>query len=202
MEQSIRLILRWLIRRKGIQFYTSLNGLLDPALEKVNKFIVDRRAEGAAIFKSIQVEKPKRDQDRLREDLSRLNLNYGTKPPPPLPPQTTRTPSMPLAGGYTYSSPQPQPTYSYPSPPPPPPRPQQPQSPQVYAPPQSQYGYHRPSPQQHSPYGPSPPPQPQYGVPPALQPKPGQTGYRSPPPPPPPPPPPAGQGNYGYRPPY
>jgi hypothetical protein len=169
-----------------------LTGLLDSALSKVNKFIADRRSEGSSLFKSIQVDKPKREQERLREDLSRLNLNYGNKPPPPIPGQPIRTPSIPLSGNYTYPSPQQQqPTYSFS----PPPRPSQPQSPGGYPSPQSPYGYppQAPPPSQ---YG--APQQGQYGIGPPMQPKPG---YRSPPPP-------GqqgqgqGQGGYGYRSPY
>src|SRR5437667_7945486 len=91
--------------RKGIHFYKSLMGLVDPAVERVNKFIKERRAEGGTLLKSIQVEKPNREQERLREDLSRLTLSYGTTPPPPVPPvPPTRTPSMPIIGNYQYSS--------------------------------------------------------------------------------------------------
>jgi hypothetical protein len=186
---------------KGIHFYSSLASVVDPAVAKATKFIADRRAEGGALFKSIQVDKPKREQERLRDDLSRLNLNYGNKPPPPVP-QTTRTSSMPGYGyssapptqGYTYSPPSSQTPQSYQPPPP------QATSPQGY-PPQNPYTYQPSPPPSQYPSSPSyPAPQGQFGLPPPLQPKPGQQAYRSPPPPPPGQS--QGQGGYGYRSPY
>src|SRR5437763_3976118 len=145
-----------LMDRKGIHFYNSLNGLLEPSLARVNKFISDRRAEGASLYKSIQEDRPRREQERLRESLNRLHLNYD-KPPPPVPPPPQRTPSMPLSGGYSYPSPPPQvpsaPSYSYS----PPPHPQQ-HAPRGYAPQQPPSGPGYPSHQSQSPlYAPQSP---------------------------------------------
>ena len=193
--------------RKGIHFYTSLNEALGAVFARASKFVTDRRSEGADLFKTLEAEKPTRDQERLREDLNRLTLNYATQPPPPVPPQPGRRTSMPAPRGYPYPPSQPQTPYVYSQPPvqqlpqshvasPP-----HPQSPQGYAPPQNSYGYSALPPQ-----GQRPPP---------LHPKPTpltyrgpqfSVGYPPPAPPPPPPPPSSGQGPsqraYGNRPSY
>ncbi|KAF1801584.1 BRO1-like domain-containing protein [Mucor lusitanicus] len=69
---------------RGIQFYSGIQDTVDSLQRNIHRFITERANERSRLMDSIESSKSSREQEMLRETLSK----YATAPPPPAPLQS------------------------------------------------------------------------------------------------------------------